>query len=150
MDEQMMTAAKTLARWCYNRGVDERVLGCGEQLLKAAVDQALGRAARAHLEHSLWQQVATLLRQRRDWDRDHQVTPPPPAACLPCAVAVDQCPNHADRRCRACDGQLHRIVVDEGFDTHPCCDRSAGGTGCHGVLEHTAQILGATLLAQPA
>lgn len=150
MDEQLTTAATTLARWCYNRGVDERVLGCGEQLLKAAVDQALGRPAPTHLEHALWQQTATMLRQRRDWDRDHQVTPPPAAACLPCAVTVDQCPTHADRRCRACGGQLHRIVVDEGFDTHPCCDRSAGGTGCHGVLEHTAQMLGATLLAQPA
>ena len=64
------------------------------------------------------------------------------------AVAVDQCPTHADRRCRACSGQLHRIVVDEGFDTHPCCDRPSG-TGSHAVLEHTAQMLGATLLAQP-
>jgi len=140
-DEQLMTAAKTLARWCYSRGVDERVLGCRAQLLKAAVDQALGRPAPAHLEHALWHQTATLLRQRRDWDRDHQVTPPPPAACLPCAVAVDQCPNHAGRRCRACGGQLHRIVVDEGFDTHPCCDRTAG-TGSHAVLEHTAQNAG--------
>lgn len=148
MDEQLMTAAKTLARWCYSRGVDDRVLGCGE-LLKAAVDQALGRPAPTHLEHALWQQTARLLCQRRDWDRDHQVTPPPPAACLACAVRVDQCLTHADRRCRACGGQLHRIVVDEGFDTHPCCDRPGGG-GSHGVLEHTAQMLGATLLAQPA
>ena len=147
-DEQLMTAAKTLARWCYSRGVDERVLGCGEQLLKAAVDQAFGRPAPAHLEHALWEQVATLLRQRRDWDRDHQVTPPPPAACLPCAVAVEGCPNHAGRRCRACGGQLHRIVVDEGFDTHPCCDRP-GANGSLAFLEHTAQLLGATLLAHP-
>lgn len=82
MGEQPMTAAKTMARWCYNRGVDERVLGCGEQLLNAAVDQALGRPAPAHPEHPLWQQTATLLRQRRDWDRDHQVTPRrPPRVC---------------------------------------------------------------------
>jgi hypothetical protein len=148
MDEQLTTAAKMLARWCYSRGVDERVLGRGEQLLKAGRPGA-GRPAPAPLEHALWQQVATLLRQQRDWDRDHQVTPPPPAACLPCAVAVDQCATHADRRCRACGGQLHRSVVDESFDTHPCCDRP-GGAGSHGVLEHTAQMLGATLLAQPA
>ncbi|WP_310964034.1 hypothetical protein [Nocardioides terrisoli] len=112
-------------RWCYALGVDERLLGCGEQLRRLAVDQALGRRAPAHLEQALWQQTATLLRQRLDWDRDHQVSPPAPAACLPCAVAADQCPTHADRRCRACGGQLHRIVVDEGFDTHPCCDRPA-------------------------
>ena len=67
MDEQLATAAKMLARWCYARGVDERVLGCGEQLLRAAVDQALGRPAPTHLEHALWQQTATLLGQRRDW-----------------------------------------------------------------------------------
>ena len=42
-----------------------------------------------------------------------------------------------------------RIVVDEGFDTHPCCDQPSG-TGSHAVLEHRAQMLGATLLAQPA
>jgi len=92
MDDQLMTAAKTLARWCYGRGVDERILTCGDQLLKKAVDQAIGRPAPPHLEHALWQQTATLLRQRRDWDRDHQVTPPPAAACLPCAVAAEQCP----------------------------------------------------------
>lgn len=67
MDEQVTTAAKTLARWCYNSGVEERVHGCREQLLKAAVDQALGRPAPTHLEHTLWQQTTTLLRQRRDW-----------------------------------------------------------------------------------
>ena len=149
MDDQLMTAAKTLARWCYGRGVDERILTCGDQLLKKAVDQAIGRPAPPHLEHALWQQTATLLRQRRDWDRDHQVTPPPAAACLPCAVAAEQCPTHAGRRCRACGGLLHRIVVDEGYDTHPCCDRPSS-TGSPTVLEHTAQLLGATLLAQPA
>ncbi|GAA3519375.1 hypothetical protein [Nocardioides daeguensis] len=131
------------------RGVDERVLGVGEQLLKAAADQALGRTASAHLEQGLWQQTAALLRQRRDWDRDLQVSPPPPAACLPCAVAVDHRPTHAGRRCRAYGGQLHRIVVDEGFDTHPWCDRP-GANGSLAFLEQTAHLLGATLLAQPA
>ena len=97
MDEQLAANAKTLARWCYARGLDERLLGSGEQLRRAAVDQALGRPAPAHLEQALWQQTAALLRQRRDWDRAHQVSPPTPAACLPCAVAVDQCPTHAGR-----------------------------------------------------
>jgi hypothetical protein len=148
MDGQLTMAAKTLARWCYARGLDERLLGHGEQLLKAVVDQALGQPAPAHLERLLWRQTATLLRQRRDWDRDHQVSPPTPAACLPCVVAVDQCPTHAGRRCRACGGQLHRVVVDEGFDTHPCCDRPGEHVSL-AVVEHTAQLLGATLLAQP-
>lgn len=74
MDEHLTMAAKTLARWCYAHGVDERVLGVGEQQLKAAADQALSRTASAHLEQALWQQTAALLRQRRDWDRDHQAS----------------------------------------------------------------------------
>lgn len=58
MDEQQLTtavtmAAKTLARWCYARGLDERLPGCGEQLRRLAVDQALGRPAPAHLEQAL-------------------------------------------------------------------------------------------------
>lgn len=145
MDEQLTKAAKTLARWCYARGVDERLLGAGEQLRRAAVDQALGRAAPAHLEQALWQQTSALLRQRRDWDRAHQVSPPAPAGCLACAVAVAQCPTHAGRRCRACGGQLRQSVVDEGFDTHPSCDQP-DGNGSLAFLEHTAQLLGATLL----
>jgi hypothetical protein len=147
MDEQLMTDAKKLARWCYTRGVDERVLGCNEQLLRAAVDQALGRPTPTHLEHALWQQTGTLLRQRRNWDRDHQVSPPPLALCLTCAVAVEKCPTHADRRCRACGGQLHRLIIDEGYDTHPCCD-PPGTPGSHAALEHTAQMLGATLIVE--
>ena len=150
MDEQLTSAAKTLARWCYERGVDERILGCSAQLLAAAVDQALGRPAPVHIEQALWRQAAALLRQRRDWDCDHQVSPPSPAACLPCAVAHDLCPSHAGRRCRACGGQLHRIVVDEGFDTHPCCDDHPRGGASPALLEHAARLLGATVLAQPA
>lgn len=149
MDEQLTTAAKTLARWCYSRGVDERVLGCGEQLLKVAVEQALGRPAPAHLEHALWQRTAALLGQRRDWDRAHQVSGRAAAKCLLCAVARDRCPEHTRRRCRVCAGPLHRIVVEEGFETHPCCDRP-GEDGSLVVFERTAQLLGATLLAQPA
>ena len=126
-------------------GPDEHRVWCG-LVTEARFEGANGGFARYRLRIEPW---LALLRQRRDWDRDHQVTPPPPAACLPCAVAVDQCPTHADRRCRACGGQLHRIVVDEGFDTHPCCDRP-GGAGSLAVLEHTARMLGATLLAQPA
>lgn len=93
MDEQLTTAAKTLARWCYARGVDERVLGCGEPLLKAAVEQALGRPAPAHLEHALWQQTAALLGQRRDWDRAHQMSGRGAAKCLLCAWPATGAPS---------------------------------------------------------
>ena len=149
MDEQLATAAKTLARWCYRRGVDERVLGCGEQLRKAAVDQALGRPAPAHLEHALWQQTATLLRQRRDWDRDHQITPPPPAPCLPCAVAVDRCPPTPA-------GAVVPAVANctESSSTRATTPIRAATARARPVptpvLEHTAPMLTVTLLAQPA
>ncbi|KRE99789.1 hypothetical protein ASG88_14430 [Nocardioides sp. Soil777] len=63
-------------------------------------------------------------------------------------MARDRCPEHTRRRCRVCAGPLHRIV-EEGFETHPCCDRP-GENGCLVVLERTAQLLGATLVAQPA
>lgn len=39
MDEQLAANAKTLARWCYARGLDERLVGSGEQLRRAAVDR---------------------------------------------------------------------------------------------------------------
>ena len=55
MDAQLTAAAKTLARWCYERGVDERVLTAGEQILGRTVDQALGRRASPQREHALWQ-----------------------------------------------------------------------------------------------
>src|SRR3546814_1831261 len=84
MDEQLAANAKTLARWCYARGIDERILECGENLLRSAVDQALGRAAPLHLESLLWQHTAALLGQRRDWDRAHQVSGPAAAKCLLC------------------------------------------------------------------
>jgi hypothetical protein len=65
MDAQVTAPAKRLARWCYERGLDERILGAGEQLLGRAVTQALGRRATPQLEHALWQHVEVLLRQRR-------------------------------------------------------------------------------------
>lgn len=119
MDEQLTAAAKTLPRWCYQRGVDERILGCAEQLLPSAAEQALGSRTAPQLERALWQQVAPLLQQRREWDRAHQIAPPAAAECIWCAVARASCPDHAPRRCRLWGGQLHRIVVDEGFDTQP-------------------------------
>jgi len=149
MGDQVTAAAKALARWCYDRGVDERVLAVGEQLLGYAVDQALGRRDAPPVEHALWEQVATLLRRRRAWDTAHQITPPPAAECLRCAIASPACPTHAPGRCRICHGPMHRSIRAEGYDTHPCCDRSPG-TQTYTDLECVTQLLGATLLAEPA
>lgn len=149
MDEQLTAPAKRLARWCYERGVDERVLTADEQLRGRAVVQVLGRRATPQLEHALWQQVAGLLRQRRHWDTSHDVAPPPTAVCLWCAIAHQDCPQHAPARCRVCSGPMHRSILEEGFDTHPCCDRSVG-PGTYADLEHLTRVLGATPLPQSA
>jgi len=89
-----------------------------------------------------------LLQQRQAWDRSHQVAAPAAAACIGCAVAGGGCPHHA-ARCRICGGPLHRIVVDEGFDTHPCCDRPVG-PGSYAELERMTRMLGATPLSHSA
>lgn len=150
MDEQLTGPAKRLARWCYDRGIDERILAAGEQLLCRAVTQALGHRAAPHLEHALWEHVCRLLDQGRQWDAQHRVTAPPAAACLWCAVAPADCPDHAPARCRVCSGPMHRSILQEGFDTHPCCDRVvAARPGAD--LDYLTQMLGATpLLPQPA
>ncbi|MGE9809537.1 hypothetical protein [Janibacter sp. G1551] len=145
--EQLAVAAKTLARWCYERGVDERVLRCDTTVLWRAVDQAIGRPTTpAHLERPLWERTAALLRQRRDWDREHHVTPPPTSPCPPCAVAPELCPVHAHPRCRACSGRLHATALAEGFDTHPCCD-SGTATAPTDSVHDLLQVLGAMPLA---
>src|SRR3546814_16141099 len=107
MDEQLAANAKTLARWCYARGIDERILECGENLLRSAVDQALGRAAPLHLECLLWQHPAALLGQRRDWARAHQVSGPAAATCLLCAVEL----GSAACRARLCQSVSLSVVA---------------------------------------
>lgn len=150
MDEQLTGPAKRLARWCYDRGIDARIVDAGEQLLGRAVTEALGRRAAPHLERALWQHVSRLLYQRRQWDTEHRVAAPPVPACLGCAIAPADCPEHGPARCRVCAGPLHRSILQEGFDTHPCCDRTVG-TRTDADLEHLTQMLGATpLLPQPA
>lgn len=149
MDAQVTAPAKRLARWCYERGLDERILGAGEQLLGRAVTQALGRRATPQLEHALWQHVAVLFRQRRHWDTTHGIAAPAAATCLWCAIAGRDCPQHAPARCRVCSGPIHRSILEEGFDSHPCCDGTVG-PATYADLEYVTQMLGATLLPQPA
>ena len=44
---------------------------------------------------------------------------------------------------------MHRSILAEGFDTHPCCDRSVAVESYTG-LECVTELLGATLLAESA
>lgn len=141
MDEQLATAASTSA---YS--------GAVSSCARPRSTKPLGRPASAHLEHALWQQTATLLRQRRDWDRDHQVSPPPIGACLPCAVAVEEAPTTltgaavpAVASCTASSST--RASTPTRPATAPA---RADPERTRAVLEHNTQLLGATLLAQPA
>lgn len=147
MDEQLTGPAKRLARWCYDRGVDERVLAAGEQLLAApsprrsAAEQRPTSSTRCGSTSPVCCTSAT---------NGTPHTAPPAAACLWCAIAPGDCPEHTPCRCRVCPGAMHRSILQEGFDTHPCCDRAVGA-GTDADLEYLTQMLGATpLLPQPA
>jgi len=87
--------ANQLARWCYARGVDVRVLE-----LDPAVLRSIARQAGVNPPHQTggtvsptWQLVADLLTARTDWDHRHNHASPAPAECLLCAVGAG-CARH--------------------------------------------------------
>jgi hypothetical protein len=91
--------ARTLARWCYDRGIDARILDVAPDRLRLVARQA--GVTPPHHEASgspTWELVAYLFTQREAWDRAHGVVPPPRADCVDCAI--DQAP------CSSCEPQL--------------------------------------------
>lgn len=124
-ERQRREKAKTLARWCYDHGVDGRILRCPAELRRKAA-----RAAGVTPPHdpadggagATWTLVAELLARRVIWDHDHHVTPPRAATCLECALANGPCARHQAAACRICGSPLHPVFVEEGHDTHPSCD----------------------------
>lgn len=145
----MTGPAKRLARRCYERSIDDGILVAGRSCSAAPSPRPSAAEQRPQLEDVLWQHVAGLLRQRRHCDTTHRVAAPPAAACVSCAIARQDCPQHCRGRCRVCSGPMHRSILEEGFDTHPCCDRTIG-PGTYAALEYVTQMLGATPLPQPA
>ena len=124
-ERQRREKAKTLARWCYDHGVDGRILRATAELRRKAAraagvppphESADGRAG------DTWTLVAELLARRVIWDHEHHVTPPRPAACLECAIGTTPCTRHQTAACRVCAGPLHAVFLEEGHDTHPTCD----------------------------
>ena len=124
-ERQRREKAKALARWCYEHGVDGRILRCPAELRRKAA-----RAAGVTPPHEpgdggagdTWALVAELLVRRVIWDNEHQVTPPRPAACLECAIANSPCARHQPAACRVCGDPLRPVFLEEGHDTHPTCD----------------------------
>jgi hypothetical protein len=86
--------AKQLARWCYARGVDVRVLELNPVVLRSIARQAGVNPPRCTgTVSATWQLVADLLTARTDWDHRHNHASPAPAQCLVCAVRAG-CAHH--------------------------------------------------------
>lgn len=84
--------AKVLARWCYERGIDEQVVELDQVRLRA-----VARAAGVSPPHQepggapTWKLVAQLLVTRRAWDLEHGVVAPVGAECIRCVVDGSRC-----------------------------------------------------------
>jgi len=86
--------AKQLARWCYARGVDVRVLELDPVVLRSIARQAgVNPPHQTGAVSATWQLVADLLTARTDWDRRHNHAAPAPAQCVLCAVGTS-CDRH--------------------------------------------------------
>ena len=124
-ERQRREKAKALARWCYEHGVDGRILRCPAELRRKAARAAGVAAPHEPADGGVgetWTLVAELLARRVIWDNEHHITPPRAATCLECAIANGPCARHQPAACRVCGAQLHPIFLEEGHDTHPTCD----------------------------
>ena len=144
-DHEIGVMAKTLARWCYERGIDEQIRQASALTLSTALEQALARQLEPHLATYVWALAAELLLRRRDWDRTHRITPPPAAACISCAVSPPLCLRHGAPRCRVCSGPMHPVNLADGFATHPTCEHQPGSMS-QIDLDRIAAMLGGTYL----
>ena len=95
---QRQRKAKTLARWCYTRGLGPEVATAEEPLLRA-IARAAGVAPphRRNGHSPTWDLVADLLRARAEWDHVHHIAAPAPAQCAQCAVHGPHPPNAASQ-----------------------------------------------------
>ncbi len=86
--------AKRLARWCYARGVDVRVLELDPVVLRSIARQAgVNPPHQTGTVPPTWQLVADLLAARTDWDHRYNQASPVPAECVVCAGGAG-CARH--------------------------------------------------------
>lgn len=127
-EEQRRRKAKVLARLCYSRGIDARVLEA-DQVLR----RRLARTAEVNPPHEpadgsageTWHLVVELLHARSEWDTRHDRRPPPPASCLLCASTTPVPPRTSTpcrHLCTVCDSVLHPTLAALGQSTHPTCE----------------------------
>lgn len=124
--EQRAAKAKTLARWCYHRGVTAAAVTSADSATRRQLAQRAEvpppRETQGQLAET-WQLVVELLTQRHIWDEAHRADPPAaPIQCLPCLI-VSGCQLHRHgRACTACGLPLHRVIIHAGYSTHPSCE----------------------------
>ncbi len=88
-ERSRLTKATQLARWCYARGIDDRVLTLDPPVLRFIARQAgVNPPHQTGSRSSTWHLVGDLLHARAQWDlrHDHPRTPAPP--CLTCAAGA--------------------------------------------------------------
>lgn len=135
--------ARTLARWCYGRGIGPAILQVSPALRRRAA--RLAGVTPPHEPSATagdtWLLVAELLVQRAAWDRAHQVVPPSSARCVACVVLSAPCKaDQVQVSCSVCDQPLHPGLAGAGDTTHPSCDLPAlrPASGQPPVLENIA------------
>lgn len=125
--EKRRVKAKTLARWCYHRGVTAAALTSADSATRRRVAQRAGvlppRECPGSALAETWRLVVELLAQRHMWDEAHRRdAPAAPIQCLPCLL-VSGCQLHRHgRACTACGLPLHRVIINDGYSTHPACE----------------------------
>lgn len=125
--EQRQVKAKTLARWCYHRGVTAVALTSADSATRRQLAQRAEvlppRECPGPDLAETWQLVVELLIQRHMWDEAHRRDAPvAPIQCLPCLI-VSGCQLHRHgRACTACGLPLHRVIINDGYSTHPACE----------------------------
>lgn len=85
--------AKTLARWCYARGISAGVLELDPVLLRSIARRAgVNPPRQVGAVSPTWQLVVDLLAARAQWDHEHARDAPPAVGCVACALEAP-CPH---------------------------------------------------------
>lgn len=113
------TKAKTLARWCYARGISADIVHEPVELLRAIARRATVSPSHDAGAGATWSQVAELLQRRARWDHDHGIQAPAAPLCVSCVVLGARCPK--ELCCVDCGIRMDPYLRLAGFRAHPDC-----------------------------